>query len=776
MAVCNSVESTKGVGHVTVRNILIGLVAVRALYQVAYPGGWTGSSRPVWQSDDDGFETLTNEAPGLETLANEVDDEGECLESKMFEMWSKEAEAEKDLLRKVEEHPAFAEAQMQDGTASTMDQHIVELKEDFDGVLERLSASRGRSSGASATAGEAADADRDNRRRERQAEFDRLFEETQKAIRERKSSVPQWSDIQSKLQSQYDSAAAARQQAALAHQREFDKLYQDAQAHLNSEGGVSNWAQELQRSQARMQERLQQLHAAHQGGAQPSSLRGARTEGGATSWAQGLMDMQAKLQHQLEHLHDHHHHHSHDGSAGGAAPRGPPTAWAQGLLDMQAKMQHELDHLHDHHHHHPDAPQGASSSEPSTEWAQGLAKMQAEMQYHMDHLHDHLHSHQHASTEGGPEKVASRLRGGSRVAPAAEFAAKPADKAILEWLPVRSWRERAPVRGAQALTLNRDGLGLAAWSGDAPNVSCIMALPATATAQFHLMYAVNNFKLQRYDGDSELVVVYHHDDAEGAKLVRKYMQEGARVRGVASRDDVGSFPSTMAFRYAAWTSRAQVIAQWDFEAYHHPERLSMQVRAMATSRRPGSLLLDDAAQQPDAAGAPAHGREGSLVGEAAWMRQHWHPLLDEEHGVLELAQAHNVVLVDSPAYLYGTGAAGHPHESNSDASGSAQVQDELELRGIEACRSLGSGAAAQTPEPTLEQALEDVGAEAGELPRLLERRRDVAAKFGALCAEAEDEVDTKKRSFLHHHAGQMDTVREHLDEHFAKVQVMLEVF
>merc|ERR1719291_1525196 len=170
-----------------------------------------------------------------------------------------------------------------------------------------------------------------------------------------------------------------------------------------------------------------------------------------------------------------------------------------------------------------------------------------------------------------------------------------------------------------------------------------MALPATATAQFHLMYAVNNFKLQRYDGDSELVVVYHHDDAEGAKLVRKYMQEGARVRGVASRDDVGSFPSTMAFRYAAWA----------FEAYHHPERLSMQVRAMATSRRPASLLLDDAAQRPGAAGAPAHGREGSLVGEAAWMRQHWHPLLGEEHGVLELAQAHNVVLVDSPAYLYG---------------------------------------------------------------------------------------------------------------------------
>ncbi|CAK0848786.1 unnamed protein product, partial [Prorocentrum cordatum] len=130
-----------------------------------------------------------------------------------------------------------------------------------------------------------------------------------------------------------------------------------------------------------------------------------------------------------------------------------------------------------------------------------------------------------------------------------------------------------------------------------------MALPATATAQFHLMYAVNNFKLQRYDGDSELVVgrTDHHDDAEGAKLVRKYTQEGARVRGVASRDDVASFPSTMAFRYAAWTSRAQVIAQWDFEAYHHPERLSMQVRAMASSRRPGSLLLDDAAPQPGAA-------------------------------------------------------------------------------------------------------------------------------------------------------------------------------
>merc|ERR1719162_2774107 len=42
------------------------------------------------------------------------------------------------------------------------------------------------------------------------------------------------------------------------------------------------------------------------------------------------------------------------------------------------------------------------------------------------------------------------------------------------------------------------------------------------------------------------------------------------------------------------------------------------------------------------------GWEGSLIGEAAWMKSHWMPLLKEERAILGGAEAHHVVQVDIP--------------------------------------------------------------------------------------------------------------------------------
>merc|ERR1719238_1205829 len=147
------------------------------------------------------------------------------------------------------------------------------------------------------------------------------------------------------------------------------------------------------------------------------------------------------------------------------------------------------------------------------------------------------------------------------------------------------------------------------------------------------------------------------------------------------------FPSTMALRYGAWTSKADVIAQWDFEAWHHPDRLSMQVRAMAMSGRPGSLVLTPEHVTSPAAGIHLNVMEGSLIGEAAWMREHWHPLLDEERGLLETYQSHNMALVDAPALTIDQHHAPAMNVSSSSVS-ATEGHDRLESLGIEACRSI----------------------------------------------------------------------------------------
>merc|ERR1719162_1683912 len=88
----------------------------------------------------------------------------------------------------------------------------------------------------------------------------------------------------------------------------------------------------------------------------------------------------------------------------------------------------------------------------------------------------------------------------------------------------------------------------------------------------------------------------------------------------------GPFPSTMAYRFGAWSadSQPEVVVQWAFDVPHDRQRLSLQVRALAQSGRPGCLLARNDTLVED-----------SLAGEAKWMQQHWHPMLEEQHAVLE---------------------------------------------------------------------------------------------------------------------------------------------
>merc|ERR1719454_2132706 len=84
------------------------------------------------------------------------------------------------------------------------------------------------------------------------------------------------------------------------------------------------------------------------------------------------------------------------------------------------------------------------------------------------------------------------------------------------------------------------------------------------------MYFINNFRLQDYEGPRQLVLVYEYTDAEAAELARKYV-DGYYIKAVATRSE--KFPSTESLRYGAWSSDADVIAQWDFDEWHDPSRL-----------------------------------------------------------------------------------------------------------------------------------------------------------------------------------------------------------
>lgn len=162
-----------------------------------------------------------------------------------------------------------------------------------------------------------------------------------------------------------------------------------------------------------------------------------------------------------------------------------------------------------------------------------------------------------------------------------------------------------------------------------------------------MKYFIDNFRLQHYEGSHQLVLVYHHDDQQAADLVHKYV-DGSHILSAVSRGK--DFPSASAFRFGAWVGRnADVIARWDFEAWHHPQRLSMQVRALAFSKRPASLLERWTMVDKDGSNTTVqHGEhwDSSLVAEAAWMRLNWYPLMAEEEAAFAHHAARDIVKLD----------------------------------------------------------------------------------------------------------------------------------
>eukprot|EP00418_Pyrodinium_bahamense_P076310 CAMPEP_0179073022 /NCGR_PEP_ID=MMETSP0796-20121207/32356_1 /TAXON_ID=73915 /ORGANISM="Pyrodinium bahamense, Strain pbaha01" /LENGTH=738 /DNA_ID=CAMNT_0020770201 /DNA_START=121 /DNA_END=2337 /DNA_ORIENTATION=- len=345
--------------------------------------------------------------------------------------------------------------------------------------------------------------------------------------------------------------------------------------------------------------------------------------------------------------------------------------------------------------------------------------------------------------DAGPQRSRSGLRGGA---------------VHLHWSSVQAWH--APgwwEKSDGPDTVTREEAQGAHWSGMIPKVACITAISSGVHATAQMKYFINNFRLQNYEGPRQLVLVYHSNDTEAARLVQSYA-DGTSIRGVAARSEE-PFPSTSGMRYGAWVTDADAIARWDFDEWHHPHRLSLQVRAMALSSRPACLL------QPAGDAINGLSREASIVGEAAWMRRHWKPLASDEWEVLAGVQAHRVVELRHAEALPADGQA--PHDGGNQ-TGAAATGEAPPAAGRVCARLQGAGLLAEAPEGLGDRIGARVGEGMGDLYRdLASKGRDVRQKLRALCVESAAEPDADRRARLDKDAERMSAILAELDKHFA---------
>jgi len=411
-----------------------------------------------------------------------------------------------------------------------------------------------------------------------------------------------------------------------------------------------------------------------------------------TAWAHSIEVLQARMEARHDRLRSVHKKHSqiaHEtfveliNKTADAIQHGSPSKWAQHLehtkdvlearlrerklvrQQHRAEMEkHGLNVASSHHSHH---------NESLESWTQSIMDLQT----HIKSVYDenrariaeiakakanqakldilaNFTSHS-AESHSAPSKRALRAQSGqqtqerqgqqsspsaSRAQPRRAFRGSTYQNS-LEWRHVKTWRSAQPASKIRGTTvLSTEQLRQAHWQGMMPKVACIAAIPSGDDARARVQHFIENWNLQTYEGPRQLILVYSHSDHDLRHLLQIYA-DGTFVKAVAARSN-GAVPSTLALRFGAWSAEADIIARWDFiSSGHQPQRLAMQVHALATAVRPACLMK----QLDDVSDTKISGDPSSIIGEISWMREHWQPLLKEEHAVLTAAQAHNVVIV-----------------------------------------------------------------------------------------------------------------------------------
>jgi len=328
----------------------------------------------------------------------------------------------------------------------------------------------------------------------------------------------------------------------------------------------------------------------------------------------------------------------------------------------------------------------------------------------------------------------------------------------------------------QAMIVSKNDVRHMQWTGKLPKVAAIASIKGDRKHKARMMYFVDNFKLQTYEGEKELVLVYHFKDTLAAELVNRYANDRG-IKGVVAHDkSQDMFPSDPALRYAAWASDADVIAQWDVDEYHDPNRLSLQVRAMAYANRHACVLSTTSTSHSQEEEENKELHSVSLIGERSWMKEHWHPLREEEESeVVDTFKAGEIVELDmqNKALMGNISRIEHIFtETTTVAPGSQDIEskDQSEgsdfSHGIEEClgydHTKGHESEDVAEKAITEKAGEDVGK---KFHNLVKRRRDIIMKLQLLCFQATMEKDAGKRKFMHDHVLEMDQIRVDLDQH-----------
>lgn len=222
--------------------------------------------------------------------------------------------------------------------------------------------------------------------------------------------------------------------------------------------------------------------------------------------------------------------------------------------------------------------------------------------------------------------------------------------------PLLVWRREAFMKETtnDVVRLAKDQLEAQRWKGKIPKVACVTVLTSARDVRERLRYFVNAFLAQDYEGPRQLILVYRVGDRGIANVVQEYADgifiKEAPIYRQSSRE---RFPSAAAYRYGAWQADdADVIARWEFDSWHDPKRLLLQVRALALSSRPAVIL----SRAPPEEGEPSeelptigHGTFAeSMVGEVEWMGNHWFPLPPGEDDPLPDVEANRTALLAVP--------------------------------------------------------------------------------------------------------------------------------
>jgi hypothetical protein len=336
----------------------------------------------------------------------------------------------------------------------------------------------------------------------------------------------------------------------------------------------------------------------------------------------------------------------------------------------------------------------------------------------------------------------------------------------------------------EAVTVHKSDIRHLHWQGDLPKVAAIAWIKGDRKHRARMMYFVDNFKLQDYEGEKELMLVYHQKDEAAAHIVSHY-ENDTEVKSVVAHDkSEDMFPSDPALRYAAWSSDADVIAQWDFEEFHDPSRLSLQVKAMAYTKKHASVLATSSTSHSQDEEAKEY-HQVSLLGQKSWMKANWHPFSKRHSEVAQTFILGDIVELDLQnkdmmsnisriEHVFSeTATPVAPEAKEADATSEGQKAESEEgsnawSRGISECLGYDSSKGHEN-EAEAEKAIRDnVGADFAEkFHNLVKRRQDVISKLQLLCFQTTMEKDAGKRKFMHDHVLEMDHIRSELDKHIS---------